>query len=168
MCVVALPIAAAVMAAGTAVSMASAEQEAGAKSASAQYSAAVASQDATFAQQNADASLQAGQAAETQQRLKTAGEIGSERASMAAHGILLDSGSALDVQSGTAVEGELDAQTVRWKAQQQAQGYLDQGFDESAKSNLYSAESDWDQTAGDLSATSSLLAGAQKATSLLQ
>jgi hypothetical protein len=49
--------------------------------------------------------------------------IGSQRAAMAAQGIELDSGSALDIQEETAGIGALDALTIKNNAWREAWGY---------------------------------------------
>lgn len=49
--------------------------------------------------------------------------IGSQKASLAAQGIEIDEGSALDIQADTAHAAELDAITIRNNAQREAYGY---------------------------------------------
>lgn len=49
--------------------------------------------------------------------------IGSQRAALAAQGINIDSGSALDIQADTARQGEIDAITVKNNAWREAWGY---------------------------------------------
>lgn len=56
-------------------------------------------------------------------RKQLKGVIGSQRASFAAQGIDVDSGSALDVQKDTAYQGELDALTIRANSAREAWGY---------------------------------------------
>ena len=57
-----------------------------------------------------------------QAELQTKGIIGKARAGLAASGVALDSGSALQIQSQDAVIGELDAQMLRNNAAREAWG----------------------------------------------
>ncbi len=56
-------------------------------------------------------------------RTQIKGLIGSQRASFAAQGVDVGSGSAVDVQEDTARQGELDALTIRTNAAREAWGY---------------------------------------------
>lgn len=140
-----------------------AQQSSAAQTASARYQAQVMANNQTIAQRNADAALQAGQAAEQQQRQKTAAMIASQRAALAANGVDLSSGSALDLQADTATLGELNAQTVRNNAERHAWGYVAQADAAGAQSGLDMAQAGWAGTAG---MYSSLDAGLASATSL--
>lgn len=110
----------------------------------ASYQAAVASNNQKIAGQNATYALQAGQQREQAARMRTAGLIGSQRATAAAHGVDVNSGSALDVQSDAATLGELDALTIRNNAAREAYNYKVQGMNYGAESGLlgYSASED--------------------------
>lgn len=55
--------------------------------------------------------------------------VGSQRAAMAAQGIVLDDGSALDIQEDTAAMGAEDAMTVRNNAWREAWGFRTQASD---------------------------------------
>jgi hypothetical protein len=67
-----------------------------------------------------------GKSSEFNQRLKTAQLKGTQTARMAANGVALDSGSALDVLTSTDVMGEADANTIRDNAGKEAYGYKSQ------------------------------------------
>ena len=140
-----------------------AQQSASAKSAAERYQAQVAANNATIANQNATTALQAGQAAEAAQRMKTAGLIGSQRAGLAANGVQLNSGSALDVQSDAASLGELDALTIRSNAARTAAGYEAQAGNSTAQSQLDQAQAGWADTTGTLN---SAVAGLSSASSV--
>lgn len=56
-------------------------------------------------------------------RVETSGTVGSARARLAANGVALDSGSALDIQGQDAGIGALDAQLIRNNAAREAMGY---------------------------------------------
>lgn len=66
---------------------------------------------------------------EDERRFRTGvkGLIGSQRAALAASGVDIGDGSALDVQADAAYLGELDAQQIRMNARREALGYETQG-----------------------------------------
>lgn len=146
--------------ASTAVSVMGAQQQAAAQSAAANYQSQVAANNAIIARQNADAALEAGRAAEQQQRMKSASLIGSMRAAQAANGVSLDSGSVLDVQADAATLGELDALTIRNNAARQAWAYESQASNFTSQSQLDSAQAGWAKQAGMTQSMGSLLGGA--------
>lgn len=95
-----------------------------------EYQAGVNANNAKIAEWQAQDALQRGARAEQQQRLKTAQLKGSQRASLAARGIALDEGSALNILDDTDYMGEVDALTIRdntakeaWANRNQAAGY---------------------------------------------
>lgn len=95
------------------------------------YQAQVSANNAKIAQWQAQDALQRGARAEQTQRLKTAQLKGSQRASLAARGIALDEGSALNLLQDTDYMGDLDVATIQdnttkeaWGYQNQANGYL--------------------------------------------
>lgn len=63
-------------------------------------------------------------------RLRVRATIGSQRASLAAQGIEIDEGTALQIQEETAYFGELDAITIRNNARREAWGYRAQAIDQ--------------------------------------
>ena len=77
------------------------------------------------AMQAQDAILRGNVAARAREVAGT-GEVGSARARMAAQGIDVSSGSAVDVQGQDAYFSELDAQTIRNNAAREAMGYTTQ------------------------------------------
>ncbi len=66
---------------------------------------------------------------EKKMRRVTEGKIGSLRTSLAAQGVDVNKGSALDVQADAAYLGELDALTIRNNARKEAWGYRVQADD---------------------------------------
>jgi hypothetical protein len=72
--------------------------------------------------------LEQGQEAVKRQRMKVSGMIGAQRVGFAAQNILLDEGTASDVQQQTAYWGEIDATTIRNNAAMEAWGYEQQGL----------------------------------------
>lgn len=79
--------------------------------------------NAQIADMQAKDAIARGQSAEFNSRLKTSQLKGAQVASMAAHGVALDSGSPLDVLTSTDVMGEQDALTIRNNAVKEAWGY---------------------------------------------
>lgn len=93
------------------------------------YEQGVYNVDAQLADQQAADAIARGKEAETRQRQATRGLIGAQRATLAAQGIDVSTGSALDVQADTAALGELDALTIRNNAAREAFGYRVQAMD---------------------------------------
>jgi len=156
--------AAAVMAVvSTAMTVSQQQQQADSKQALADYQAQVADNNRIAADQQAQYALSQGQAADEQQRQKTAQLIGAARAQMAAHGVELDSGSPLDIQSDDATMGELNALSAENSGEHQAYGYQVQAMDDQASAGLYGAqaaaigqEAKWQKTNTLLNASESM------------
>lgn len=110
-------------AANTAVSFLGQRKQANATEAQGAYEAAADRQNAGLADQQAADAIARGSIEENRQRLVTRHEIGSTRAGLAASGVDIGSGSALDVQGSEAAIGELDALTIRNNAAREAWGY---------------------------------------------
>ncbi len=123
-------------AAGSATSAIGSLTTGNANAQAAQYQAAVARNNQIVADQNAAYAEKSGQSQEAVSRQRTASTIGAQRAQMAANGIDIGSGSALNLQTGTAKIGELDALTIRNNAARAAYGYRVQGSDFGANANL--------------------------------
>lgn len=85
--------------------------------------AAIEDFNARMSEAKARDALYRGAEEEKKQRLGIRGLIGSQRASFAAQGLELDLGSALDVQTDTAYQGELDALTIRTNAARESWGF---------------------------------------------
>ncbi len=124
---------------GTGMSVIGQANRAQADAAQANYMAQVARNNQIVADRNSTLALQQGQAQEDRQRLKTAQLLGSQRASLAAQGGDVNTGSNLDLLGDTARAGETDAQTIRSNAAQQAYGYQLQAESAGGQSDLYSA-----------------------------
>jgi len=91
--------------------------------AQAKYQASQMNQNAKLANMQAEDSLRRGEEQAYQIRKQSKSLIGSQRASYAAQGIDVSSGSALDVQGDTAALAELDALTIKNNAFKEAMGY---------------------------------------------
>lgn len=124
------------------------------------YQSAVAQNNQTIAEQNARYALEAGRSQESAQREKTAQMIGMQRAQMAANGIDIGSGSALNVQASTAATGELDALTIRNNAARAAYNYNVQAGDFAANAKLADMTAANATKTGGINAVSSIVGDA--------
>lgn len=117
-------------------------------------------QNSRIAERQAQEEAASGAREERLIRRQTQQEMGAQRAMFAANGLDSSSGSPLDIQTGTAFNGEMDALTTRrntsfnvWGMQNQAVGYRNQArADRAAAKNA--------KTAGYIGAAGSLLTGA--------
>lgn len=85
--------------------------------------------NARFANLNAEDAIKRGDKEASLVKNRARQMIGAQRSSMAAQGIAVDSGSAMDVQLDTASAGVQDAMTVRNNAWREAWGYRVQAQD---------------------------------------
>lgn len=92
------------------------------------YQKSISDINARFAELNAQDAIKRGdkEAIELKKQVKKL--IGSQRVSLAAQGIDIESGSALDIQEDTAGQAEIDAMTIRNNAWKEAWGYRVQGL----------------------------------------
>lgn len=109
--------------AGTGMQAFGAYQTAQAQQASSRYQARVAENNAKIGEWQAQDALRRGEQAETDQRRKAAQIKGAQTASMAARGIDISTGSALNILSDTDYLGEIDALTIRDNAKREAWGH---------------------------------------------
>lgn len=100
-----------------------ANEQAKAYQAQGRYQKAMAETNAMYADLQAKDAIARGD--KTAEALKKRGKqvIGEQRASFGAQGIVVDSGSALELQQDTAVLSEIDAMTARNNAWREAWGY---------------------------------------------
>jgi hypothetical protein len=80
----------------------------------------IASQQAAIQERAAEDALSRGRIDEQQHRLKVSQMMGSQRAALAGSGVLVDSGSGLNLLADTATMGEMDALTIRGNAEREA------------------------------------------------
>src|SRR3990167_9166008 len=102
----------------------------------ANYEAAVARNNMILAERAAVEAERRGKIAAKQQRLKTSQLIGQQRTGFAAHGVLVDEGSAGDVTEDTAAFGKLDELTITHNAEREALGFRTQGMNFQASGEL--------------------------------
>ena len=113
---------------------------------------ALAEKQANYGEQQAQDALARGVEAERRQRLQTRGVIGAQRASLAAQGVDVNEGSALDVQTSAATIGELDVQTIRRHSQLAARRFRVGAADTRARGQIAAQ-------AGAMNATGTILGG---------
>ncbi len=148
---------------GGVVSAIGAEQQAAAQGKAAEYTAEVAANNATIAQQKAQVAAASGSEAVEQQGMKTKAAVGAIEAAQAASNIDVNQGSAVDVRSSAAATGELNALTTRANAEQQVYGYQTQQASYLGQESLAQMQASQASTAGIIGATTSLLSGASQA-----
>lgn len=90
------------------------------------YQASLYGTDASLADAQATDAIARGHEAELKSRASTRQLTGSQRASFAAQGLSLDTGSPADVVTDDRSLGELDALTIRNNARREAYGYSTQ------------------------------------------
>lgn len=152
----------ALMAVGTLVSAYGQIQQGKSAKAAADYQAAVANNNAIIAGRQADDARKRGEIAADQQRLRTRLLIGQQRATLASSGVLVDTGSALDLTAGTAGVGELDALTIQSNAEREALGFETQGMNFTASATLSRFEGQQAVTAATTGAFGTLVTGGGK------
>jgi hypothetical protein len=108
--------------------------------------------NAQLAEYEADDAIKRGDKSAKALRTQIKGLVGAQRASFAAQGIALDSGSALDVQADTSKLGALDVLTLKNNALREAFGYKTQAISDNARGNFAGL-------AADMNSRSTLLTG---------
>lgn len=142
------------MAVGSIVSsIAGAGVNAMAQEQSAQYNAQVARNNQTIANQNASIALQQGQQQEENKRIQTGEMLGAIEAGEAASGVNPNEGSALNVRTSAAENGELDALSIRYNSNLQARN-------SAYAAQMYGSQAQLDTAQGEWGAMSSILGGA--------
>lgn len=131
-----------------------------AQSKEAAYQAAVARNNATIAEQNAEYATKAGQEKAAEESLANANKEGAIRAAIAANGIDTNSGSAEDIQKSQREVDKLDLLTTLNNAALTAYGYRSQETGFNAQAGLDSAQSRQAQIAGDIGAVGSIAGNA--------
>lgn len=118
---------------GTGVAAYGAVKQADATKQAAQANAATYDQNKQFAEAQAQDAIARGRLAERKVRLASRQMVGAQRAALAANNVRLDEGSALDIQSDTALLADADAFTVLENARREASGYRQQGVNFAAQ-----------------------------------
>jgi len=127
---------------GMAYSAYSAYAGAKASNAAMEYQAQIARNNASMDDWRAADAINRGQISEADQRMKTGQLKGRQRALMAARGIDLGEGSALDILTTTDLMGERDALTIRDNAVREAWGYTQQANNARGNADVYQYRAD--------------------------
>ena len=132
----------------------------------ASYQAQVARNNAVTAGQNATYAEQAGSAQTLQTGLKAAARQGAVKTSLAANGVDVNSGSAVDVQASQREAGSVDASTVMTNQELQAYGYRTQETNFDAQSKLDDQQASYAPIGAAFGALGSLAGGASQGSGL--
>jgi hypothetical protein len=135
-----------------------------AQSANAAYQAQVAANNAKIALQNQGMDVASGEVQAGNLGLKTRSMVGTTKAQQGASGIDVNSGSSVQVRSGEAELGTLDALTARSNASKKAYADSVAATGDTAEAGLLSSESTQAANAAPIAATGSLLSGASSVT----
>jgi len=130
------------------------------------YQAKVAQENARIEQQNASMERQQGIEEARLQRIKASQAIGSQKTAMAANGVDVTQGTALDVIEDTAAMGELDALQTRYNYERKAQAYEAQGYNFQNQANLDIISGQNAYSAGKMNGLAAGLEGLGKSTSV--
>src|SRR6202021_3155278 len=126
----------------------------------ANYNAGVAANNGAIGNNSTAYSVAAGQEATSTQSRKNAAVSGKIKATQAASGVDVNTGSAVDVQKSQRETGELDSETVLNNSELQAYGYRSQATGFQATSQLETEEAEQAPIGADLSAAGGLLGSA--------
>jgi hypothetical protein len=126
----------------------------------ASYQAQVAKVNQQIANQNAQYAIEAGTAKTAQVGEQAAQRAGMVKASLAANGVDVNTGSAVDVETGERKAGVLDEQTTMNNAELEAYGYKSQATSYGAQAGLEGMEAEQAPIGADLGAAGSLLSSA--------
>ena len=144
----------------------SSAQQGKAQQAQYNYQAQVAEENAKIDNNNAAIERQQGIEESRLQRIKTAQAIGSQKTAMAANGVDITQGTALDVIEDTAAMGELDALQTRYNYEKKALAYEAKADNFTNQSNLDVIAGKNAYQAGKMNGLASGLQGIEKAGSV--
>lgn len=113
--------------------------------------------NAGLAERQAQDAEQRGEIDAGRMRRKTEQVIGAQRTSLAAQGVDVNRGSALDVQADTAYLGELDVQTIKNNAAKEAWGLRTQAADYRNRGKIAKREGEFGAYTTVLSSAGSLM-----------
>lgn len=131
-----------------------------AANAEAQYQGRIAQNNAVVAAAHARDARERGAIEETRYAQDVADLKGQQRASLAANGVMLGTGSAARVLEDTAMMGSLDAATIRSNTERESLGFLNERNRFLDQANLYRAQGAAAKRAGVLGAVTGLVSAA--------
>jgi len=124
------------------------------------YKAQVNENNKQVSEWKAQDAVDRGYVREQEHRNKVSNLKGRQRAVLAASGVEVDTGSALDILEDTAALGELDALTIRSNAEREAYDYKVAGMNDGAQADVNRMSGENALAAGNMGARTSLLQGA--------
>ena len=162
MCSVTAGVMIALTVASAATSAYAAKQQADATTAANEYNAKVARNNQELADQAAADAIKRGKVEAQLKQQETAALKGRQLTALAANGVDVGSGSAVDVTSNTDALGKFEELRIRSNAQREALGFQTEGMNYAAKAGLESYSAQSAQAAGKTAVFSSLVGGASK------
>lgn len=144
---------------GTGLAVSGQRAQAKAQSNEAKFRAAVARNNDIVSRREADLSRARGEQDARRQEERTRQLIGTQRATLAANGVVVDQGSAADITADTAEIGALDAITIRRNAEREALLRESQGAEFASESALRERESSSTLRAGRTESFGTVLSG---------
>ncbi len=126
----------AMIAAGVGMSVVSAYQQSEAAKQQGEFQKEQADMNSRLAEMNAEDAVRRGEKAVQQHAQKVKQVVGSQRASMAAQGLDINSGSAMDLQNQALEFGAEDQMTIRNNAWREAWGYKVEAKQSAAQGRL--------------------------------
>jgi hypothetical protein len=124
------------------------------------YKAQVARNNAIIAERNAQAAIESGDVAGQVSGLKTKNLVAQQLVVQAGSGLDVNTGSAVDVRQSAADLGRLDTLTIINNALKQSKGYKAQAGNFLAEADLNESAGRYAREAGDIGIMTSLLGGA--------
>ena len=124
------------------------------------YQAQVNENNKQIAEWQAQDAVDRGSVKEKQHRIKVSQLKGRQRSVLAASGVEVDDGSALDILGDTAELGELDALTIRSNSEREAYDYKVAAMNQGAQAGINRVSGQNAASAGRYGAMTSLLSGA--------
>lgn len=137
-------------------------QQGNAAAAAGKYNQQIAEMNAKIADKQARDALERGKIEEQNKRKQVAQISGAQTAAMAANGVDIAFGSPLDTLVDTAIQGELDALTIRSNAYREEYDFKVKGANSRAQGRLARMEGDAAKTGALLGAAGTVLGGATK------
>ncbi len=144
---------------GTVASVAGSISAANAQADAANYQAQVARNNAQIANQNAEYAIRAADVEAERKGIQDAQEVAKVKAGIAASGVSVNEGSAVDVVSSEREVNKLDTLTDQHDAQLRAYGYRTQAANFEAEAGLKKLEASNARKAGVIGGVSGLLSG---------
>lgn len=145
-------------AASTAFSVYNAVNQANAQSDMANYNAAVARNNATMAEYQAQDAISRGNTAAEEHSRKVAALVGTQRNSMASRGLDISEGTPLDIMSDSELLGSIDQRTIKTNAEKEAWSARVQSSNYGSQAGMYKMQAE--NTSPLMAGAGSLLSGA--------